>query len=252
MHPVVITQVLDRQPVAVYFWNECIREETDTATAVVVGKAVAVRRSGRVTFLQGDFIGDEYADLRFNRLLKSDGTEDTGSSSNVQAGRGSGVFLYRMNGNEGNQMMRSMIAKNTVRKTVTDHLLLGQSAYLSGDAQRLRELADESEVKMETYAYQKIGSDSTQWKIGDAYGFEFEQLELPANYIFGTSFSQDTANPVRGEQVIRFKVSANTGSGARSGTDGNSQIEVCAVRQISGSLTAKSIGKSEKPTERLN
>ncbi len=42
---------IDRQPVAVYFWNECIREESDMQTAVVVGKAVAVRRSGRVTYL---------------------------------------------------------------------------------------------------------------------------------------------------------------------------------------------------------
>ena len=45
---------------------------------------------------------------------------------------------------------------------------------------------------------------------------------------------------------------SRTGSGARSGADGNSQVEVCAVRQVSGALTAKSIGKSEKPTERLN
>lgn len=241
---------IDRQPVAVYFWNETLREETDTQTAVVVGKAVAVRRSGRVTYVQGNYIGDEYADLRFNRQLTSDGKEDT-STGDATAGKGSGVFLYRLNGNEGTQMMRTLVAKNTVKRKISDRLLYGQSPYLNGDAKNLQSLEQERQVDMEVYAYQKLGSDSTQWSVGDAYGFEFAQIELPANYIFGSSFSQNTDSPVKGEQVIRFKVSANSGSGAKDGETGNSQIEVSSIRQIGGSLTAKSIGKSDKPTEDL-
>lgn len=243
---------IDRQPVAVYFWNETLREETDTQTAIVVGKAVAVRRSGRLTYVQGNFLGDEFADLRFNRMLKSDGDEDSNASS-ISAGKGSGVFLYRMNGNERTQMMRTMIGKNTVKRSITDHLLHGKSAfYSSAEARKLETLEENDEVKFEFYAYQKIGSDSTTWKVGDAYGFEFAQLELPNNYIFGSTFSQDTTSPVKGEQVIRFKVSANSGSGADSGTDDNSQIDVWAIRQVGGSLQPKSIGKSDKPTEDLN
>ena len=242
---------IDRQPVAVYFWNETLREETDTQTTIVVGKAVAVRRSGRVTYVSGNFIGDEYADLRFNRLINSEGEEET-SEQTASSGKGSGVFLYHLNGNEGSQMMRSLIAKNTVKRTVTEHLFYGESINLQGEAARLKPLEQEDEVKIELYAYQCIDKKGVTWKVGDAYGFEFAEIELPHNYIFGTSFSQDTASPVKGEQVLRFKVSANTGSGAKTGTDGNSQIDVCAVRQIGGSLQAKSIGKSDKPTEDLN
>ncbi len=242
---------IDRQPVAVYFWNETIREETDTQTAVVVGRAVAVRRSGRVTYRQGNFIGDEFADLRFNRLVRSDGDEDA-SAASVGSGKGSAVFLYKMNGDEGSQMQRAMIAKNTVKRTVSERLLYGESIDLPAEASNLKTLERDDDVKIELYAYQLIDAAGSQWKIGDAYGFEFATIELPHNYIFGTSFSQDTANPVKGEQVIRFKVAANVGSGAEDGTSGKSQIDVCAVRQIGGSLTARSIGTSDKPTEDLN
>lgn len=242
---------IDRQPVAVYFWNETLRKETDTETAIVVGKAVAVRRSGRVTYVSGNYVGDEFADLRFNRQLTSEGDDDT-SADSVQAGQGSGVFLYRMNGDEGSQPMRSIIAKNTKRLTVSDFLLLGNSPYLTGQAKRLESLEVNREVNIEVYAYQVIRGEGVRWRIGDAYGFEFEQLELPANYIFGSQFSTDTSSPVRGETAIRFKVSANSGDGATAGLDGTSQIEVCAIRQIGGALQAKSIGTSDKPTERMN
>ena len=242
---------IDRQPVSVYFWNETLREESDTHTAIVVGKAVAVRRSGRVTYRSGNDVGDEFADLRFNRQLKSDGEADAGAES-AQAGKGSGVYLYRMNGNEGSQPMRSLIAKNTKKCVAKDKLLFGKSPYLTGKATELSTLEADTEVDMEVYAYQLIDPNGVQWRIGDAYGFEFEQLELPANYIFGSSFSQSTSNPVMGESTIRFKVSTNSGSGARDGTDGTSQVEVSAVRQIGGSLQAKSIGMSDTPTESMN
>ena len=40
---------IDRQPVNVYFWNELLREKTEDDTPIVVGKAVAVRRAGRLS-----------------------------------------------------------------------------------------------------------------------------------------------------------------------------------------------------------
>ena len=49
---------IDRQPVAVYFWNETLREETGDEPIQVVGKAVAVRRSGRLTQVDNDKLYD--------------------------------------------------------------------------------------------------------------------------------------------------------------------------------------------------
>ena len=53
---------IDRQPVAVYFWNETLREETDTEPMIVVGKAVAVRRAGRVSRYIDPYLYDEFGD----------------------------------------------------------------------------------------------------------------------------------------------------------------------------------------------
>ena len=67
---------IDRLPVNVYFWNETLREESDVETAIVVGKAIAVRRSGRFTKVQGSYLYDEFGDLNYNRLVLDEDDED--------------------------------------------------------------------------------------------------------------------------------------------------------------------------------
>ena len=244
---------IDRQPVAVYYWNETQREESDTAPLVVVGKAVAVRRSGRVTFSDGNLIGDEFADLRFNRMLLSDGEEDE-SSSTAQKGRGSGVWLYHMNGGEGSQMKRSLIAKNTKRRVVQETMIFGKQPNLMAQkAGNLVTLEGNSAMKdIEVYASQALDKKGVEGKIGDASGFEFAELTLPHNYIFGSSYSPSISSPIKGEGVMRFKVSANSGSGTSGGADGtDAQVHVYNLRQIGGSMTPKSIATSDKPWENL-
>ena len=90
------------------------------------------------------------------------------------------------------------------------------------------------------------------WKVGDAYGFEFASIDLPNGYIFGSDYSRDLGNPVRGEDVIRFRVSENSGSGAHQGTDGKSTVSVYCLRpNASGDIEAQEVGTSESPTTRL-
>ena len=74
---------IDRQPVALWFWNETIREETDTEPMIVVGKAVAVRRAGRVSRYSDLYLFDEFGDLDRERLIESKQDEDT---ENVDSG----------------------------------------------------------------------------------------------------------------------------------------------------------------------
>ena len=88
---------IDRQPVVIYFWNELLREETENAPRVVVGRAVAVRRSGRISEADGQYLCDEFGDLRFMRLTKDEGDEledDVAASGSTQ--KGNGMYLYRM------------------------------------------------------------------------------------------------------------------------------------------------------------
>ena len=89
---------IDRQPVAVYFWNETLRVSSDDAgnVDVVVGKAVAVRRSGRISGVQGVYLIDEFGDLRFSRLISEDDEEDVNEASKS----GGGMYLYRLNGED--------------------------------------------------------------------------------------------------------------------------------------------------------
>lgn len=225
---------IDRAPVAVYFWNETSAEETDDDIMVVHGRAIAVRRAGRLTNIVGQNLCDEFGDLSFNRLVVNE-DDDVESSDSGSTRAGNGINLYRLNGDEGSQMARSVISQTTKKVTLQELLL--QSGE-DGD--------------FETYAYVLIDKGGVTWKVGDAYGFEFASIDLPNGYIFGSDYSRDLGNPVRGEDVIRFRVSENSGSGAHQGTDGKSTVSVYCLRpNASGDIEAQEVGTSESPTTRL-
>lgn len=226
---------IDRLPVAVYFWNETLREETDAETIIVVGKAVAVRRAGRLTKVQGSYLYDEFGDLSFNRLVLDEDAEDlSGADDSGGAVQGEGVYLYKISGNEGSQFQRSLISQTTKRMPLTEPLILG------------------GQGEMENFAYELIDKGGVSWQTGDAYGFEFATLELPHGFIFGSTYSRSIGNPVAGEDLIRFKVSANSGNGATSGTMGRSTIEISSLRpDSSGNLAAKTVGTTDSPTRSL-
>ena len=69
---------IDRQPVAVYLWNETLQVARDNAdgVAIVVGKAVAVRYAGRLTRVVGNNLYDEFGDFRFQNE-EDDDDEDS-------------------------------------------------------------------------------------------------------------------------------------------------------------------------------
>ena len=222
---------IDRVPVAVYFWNETLQEESDTANIVVVGRAVAVRRQGRISKVEGKYLVDEYGDLRFSRLSTDEDSdeEETGADSSSD----NGMFLYPMNGSakDGTQMRRSVIAQSTVKRTYSPPLCLGGSADI------------------EAYAFYLVDEGGVSWQSGDAYGFEFAEIQLPHGFIFGTSYQEDVSNPIQDVKKLNFKVGTNSGSGATGGTDGDTSITIAAIRPDSGgSLSAQSIGTSDNPT----
>ena len=225
---------IDRTPVAVYFWNETSAEETDDDIMVVHGHALAVRRSGRLTKVQGNYLYDEFGDLSYSRLLIDEdaGTEsaDAGSTSS-----GNGTYLYRLNGDEGSRMSRSVISQTTKKQTLTEPLLLG------------------GQGQFDMYAYVLIDKNGVTWETGDAYGFEFASIDLPNGYIFGSTYSRTLSNPIAGEDVLRFRVSANSGNGAMQGLDGKSSVTISCLRpNASGAVEAQQIGTTDSPTKSLH
>ena len=176
---------IDRVPVNVYFWNETLREETDTEPPVIVGKAAAVRRTGRITQVGDNHLYDEFGDLR----AMADEADASGNV-NVSTGSKQGLFLYRIG--KSTNFERSLIAPDT--KANKDF-----AVYV--DAR----LPDDPDAEIQPYGFRVIEKNGVSWKTGDAYGFAFEEIQLPKNYIFGSSYSEKTSSPVTEIKVFNYE-----------------------------------------------
>lgn len=225
---------IDRQPVAIYFWNETLRGRTSEEFEIVVGRAVAVRRAGRLTGVNGSDLYDEFGDLK--SLVPSQSDEDEGFGDDTSPS-GAGINLYQLNGDE-EEPIKSVVYEIPKRIPRHEEPLLSQKRHKN----------------FEIYAYTcKPGEGNASWKVGDAYGFEFAEIILPHGYIFGSFYSPDVRNPIAGNSVMRFSVSANSGDGGLSGTDGASTIIISSLRpDNSGALSAQKVGTTDSPTKSLD
>jgi prepilin-type N-terminal cleavage/methylation domain-containing protein len=227
---------IDRQPTVVYFWNETLREATDYESEIVVGKAVAVRRNGRITKIDGQFLYDEFADLNMTYQTSD---EESGSSDKANS-----MFLYpvdRLSNLAGGSVLRSVVDGKVHKKELTP-LYLSQGQNLS--------ITDESESgRIKAYAFKIFDQGGVTWQAGMAYGFEFARIELPHNFIFGSSYSTSKENPVKDIGSLVFDVGYNAGDGVSGGTMGSYSIQISSLRpNASGLLSAESIGQSDDPT----
>lgn len=227
---------IDRQPVRVFFWNETLREESNDETMIVVGRAVAIRRQGRLSDVEGNLLLDEYNDLSGMRLTEDVDDEDeediTASGSTKE---GNGMYLYCLDG-AGTGFDRSVVSQTTKRSNPNEPLLTSGG---SGE--------------IPVYGFVMIDRGGVNWKRGSSYGFEFAEIQLPHNYIFGSSFSQSESSPVTEVQVTRFNVRGISGAGAAGGSIGDKPtVRVSGLRPgASGQLEAQEIGTSDSPDRSL-
>lgn len=235
IHAAFQRALIDRQPVAVYFWNETIKGETDDDNAIVVGKAVAVRYAGRLSRVASNMLYDEFADLNLTYDVQEDpnaGNDDLG------------MYLYPIT--TGTSFERSRVAA-CVYESWQWEVFDVESTTGSSD---MPPTPGHGEILM--YGFKRLGGYS-DWHAGDAYGFEFQNLTLPHNYIFGKSFETTMQNPI--SESSQKKMLFGFGKGGYdnrstnlNGDDGT--IEVCALRPNSaGVLAAVAVGTTKKPTE---
>ena len=241
---------IDRQPTAVVFWNETLRGESDNVdeSAIVVGRAVAVRRAGRITGIRGDILLDEFADLDLSYQV-DDGSGSSGSSK-------ADMYLYPMDDlNEvksSSDIMRSLVETKVYPKTETPVYLSGvKTEQMGGGAGD-----GENSGRLTIYGFKLSGEDQNRvnWKAGKAYGFEFAHIELPHGYIFGgSSYATSSGNPVKPVGSLVFDVGYNKGGGmSYNGTVGRDSIAIYALRpDTSGNLTATKVGDTAKPTDKM-
>lgn len=235
---------IDRQPTAVFFWNETLRARTgDDNEQLVVGKAVAVRRSGRISKEFGQFLYDEFADL--DQTYPTAGDPDSGSS-----GTANDFYLYPLD-----NLSRLKSSGDTITRSRVEGLVYEKPlgvTYLTGTAGKT-----EDSGNVTAYAFKVADEGGVEWQTGMAYGFEFANIELPQGYIFGSAYSESVNNPVYGAGVLTFDVGLNTGngmssSGATAGLGSRTSIAVHSLRPgKTGYLESQKVGDSAVPTQNL-
>ena len=234
---------IDRQPTAIYFWNEMLRAETEDEPAIVVGRAVAVRRQGRISRVAGGILFDEFADLErsFSSMGETGGgDEEGGLGANGENGSSDGentMFLYRLD-NQGSaiKLQRSVVYDEVAKRSVQEIYLQGRPSDNVGNGE------------IDLWGFRIKDKNGVDWKNGSAYGFEFAEITLPHNYIFGSDYSTTAENPVKEIGTMVFSTVQNTGSsqGANGGVQGN--VTVYALRPDgSGGLTAQRVGTNDNP-----
>lgn len=163
---------IDLVPTVVYFYNEIVQEKNQNKgqEQISAGVAIAVRRSGRISRINGNFLCDEFADLDL-----AYGIADSSGPSKSDTFR-----LYRFNSDK---MEYSAVYSEAVEDTIGNESYLVQKPVdrnfkkVNGDR--------EDPNEMVVYAFEKAGGGNASWKVGDAYGYEFARIRLPDNYIFG-------------------------------------------------------------------
>ena len=225
---------IDRQPTAIYFWNETIRSSTLDENEIVVGKAVAVRRSGRISMVYGDLLVDEFADLE--RAFLSPAEDEDADEADTPDGENT-MFLYRLD-NQGSaiKLQRSVVYDEVAKRSVQEIYMQGRPSDNVGNGE------------IDLWGFRIKDKNGVDWKNGSAYGFEFAEITLPHNYIFGSTYSTTAEDPVREAGTMVFSTVQNTGSqqGANGGVQGN--VTVYALRPDgSGGLTAQRVGTNDNP-----
>ena len=250
---------IDRQPTAVYFWNETLRgAENDDFTEVVVGRAVAIRRYGRLSRVDGSLLYDEFADLDLS--YSNDDNADAGDSGvGGQGANGEGagddedntMYLYPIDDlqeiQDTSRLKRSIVYQKVYGNEV-------RPPYLSGDANGVLQNEGNDAGRIKAYAFKRAARDdgSVNWRQGSAYGLEFAQLELPHGYIFGSSYSKNSSSPVSVQGTLVFSIGRNTGNGVSGGILGRKSVTVSVLRPGStGEIAAQSVGQSQDPTEEM-
>ena len=175
---------IDLSPTVVYFYNELVQVANKNAgvDAVVAGVAIAVRRAGRISRVNGSLLNDEYADL----------DRTYGVADNANSMQGETFRLYKF---DFNRMRFASVYAESVEDRIGNEQYLTEHPVDRGFQKANGESEDVN--RMPVYSF-KVKDGYSQWRAGDAYGYEFARVRLPDNYIFGSAGDVPTAaDPVK-------------------------------------------------------
>ena len=199
--------LVDEVPTAVFFMNQKLRDENiDTGEAQrIVGIAVAVRMSGRISMIRGNTLIDEYSDWLYS-------FPPIGTSSAKQGT----MRLYRLVESGSGSSCFSIVEDH-----VTSVGLDTEELVMTGV----------STNNLVVYGFKIISGAS--WKVGDPYGFEIASLQLPAGYVFGGGTIPTEIGDVKPAQHYFFfpdKITENDALAYKGSSFDFSGIDIQAIR----------------------
>jgi len=186
---------VDRVPTAVYCYNKLIRDASAAAdeNAVVVGVMTAIRRYGRLSYVRGDFLYDEFGDLELTyEALSGDEaySSDGKTHSSADLAKRPGMRLWKFPRSE--TMEYSIVADAVwCDASMTETIFSGGA---NGGS---------TNCLMSAFYNLKHSDHEPSWKVGDAYAFEIGEIQLPHGFIFGTKVPS-TVGKIELVDVIRF------------------------------------------------
>ncbi len=203
--------LIDGQPVMVLFYNQRLREEGELEAELSVGTAVAVRMAGRISYVDGSFVCDEFSDWE-------NSYPEDGHTSDPE------MRLYRMQNVSGNNVDSycSYVQPYVTRKQ-------RRSEYM---------IATDSLTNSYFFAWGlQVKGGATGWKVGDPYGFEIANLQLPHGYIFGSSKPTDE----KARNVLTMYFAPESVSGSQYTFSGMTYPTISALRSGSGGTTVEKL-----------
>ena len=185
------TCLIDQTPTAVLFFNRQNQVQTanissEEVKATSSGTAIAIKMAGRISYVDGDILVDEFAD--WNQSYPVSNANSDG-----------GVRFYRMT--DLDKVAQGIDACSSLMKEYVEPVKFDDE-YMIAAGRKVREFCSDFKKNAQdnkdfsgtaygngnNYRWGRRIDDRNgiTWKIGDAYGVELAPLDLPRGYIFGS------------------------------------------------------------------
>ncbi len=228
---------IDRVPVELYFWNETTRSRSDDENELVHGRAVAIRRQGRITQIGkgpsgGDLLIDEFADMQ---NLDEDGEYAEAPNKD------STIRLYEMDSSSTSKRYSQVysVMRSNAKNPASGGVMLDCVNHDPMTDNNIT-LQYGQKGRLIQFGYEIAEKATSQWSNSTAYGMEFLAIELPNGFLFSSDYSQKVEDPVKGETKLVYK------------PDGSAQV--VTVYQIrpgnGGQLQAQKVKTADNPSKK--
>ena len=210
---------VDRVPTAVFCYNKMIRDNSaaNDENAVVVGVMTAIRRHGRLSYVRDKFLYDEFDDLELTSEALSDDEEfssDGRTHSAADLDKRAGMRLWKFPTSE--NMEYSIVAD-----AVWCDSGIMETIFSGG--------ANPSTNCLMSAFYNLSRSDyEPTWKVGDAYGFEVGEIQLPHGFIFGQT-PPSSVGRIQLVKTILFDPDDNS----------DKSVEICSTKPNASGMPVK-------------